>query len=159
MTTSALSKRLFFWLLPVVLTSCLDGAHYENNKALADSEWYADDPAVFEFDIQDTISTYNLILNLRHGATYPYANIYFFSELSKDSVVIVSDTLQYFLADKSGAWVGETGLGDMVENHLMYKPKYRFKTAGEYKLRLEQGMRENPLTPIYDIGFRVEKSR
>jgi gliding motility-associated lipoprotein GldH len=156
-------KSLSHWLvtaiLPALLTSCLDGALYEKNIAIENAEWHKEEPAVFEFDIVDTLSSYNLIVNLRHGANYPYTNIYFFSSILRDSNLIASDTLQYFLADKSGAWIGETGLGDMVENHLMFKPKFRFESSGQYKVRLEQAMRESPISPVYDVGFRVEKVR
>lgn len=150
---------LLGWLTSLILTSCLNGAVYEENRAIKEAEWYSENPAVFEFEITDTLSTYNLIVNLRHGSTYPFANIYLFSQIELDSTILASDTLQYFLANKSGAWVGETGLGDMVENHLMFKPKYRFQQSGTYRVVLEQAMRENPLAPVYDVGFRVEKSK
>jgi gliding motility-associated lipoprotein GldH len=42
---------------------------------------------------------------------------------------------------------------------LIYEENYKFARSGEYKIKLQQGMREEALKGITDVGVQVVKNK
>jgi gliding motility-associated lipoprotein GldH len=61
------------------------------------------------------------------------------------------------IADERGKWLGN-GLGSRFDNSLLWQKNVRFPRTGVYTFEYEQGMRDEPLLGIDDIGLRIEKS-
>jgi len=150
-------KVLLAFIAGIGLVSCNSGVYFEENKAIPNHEWNQQDVVQFDVDIEDTLSPHHLVFNLRNGSNYPYANLYVFSETTIDSTLVDRDTLHFILADKSGKWLGNTGLGDIVEHHLLFKKDVRFTKQGTYSISFEQGMRDSSLTDVFDVGLRIVK--
>ena len=75
---------------------------------------------------------------------------------------IVTDTLEYRMADVDGTWLGE-GVGSVKESKLWYKESVVFSEEGVYVLQVEQAVRNNGevdgvtnLEGIIDVGFSIE---
>ena len=67
-----------------------------------------------------------------------------------------TDTIEFYLADHRGQWLG-TGMGAWKEMPVLYRQALRFPRSGTYTYTIRHGMRTDPLRGIHDIGMRVEK--
>lgn len=137
-------------------SSCDQNVVYEKNYTLENLTWTLEDRKEFNFEISDTNQLYNLYLNLRNSKSYRYSNLYIFLKTKYPSGKLTKDTLQFYLADPTGRWLGKSA-GDLVSHQIMFSRKMRFPEAGAYSIQLEQGMRDSSLGDISDVGLRVEK--
>ena len=71
--------------------------------------------------------------------------------------MIQKDTIECFLADEFGKWLG-TGAGALKEMPVLYRQQVIFPDSGIYQMKIGQGMRDSILVGINDIGIRVEKA-
>lgn len=142
----------------MLLVSCDSTVIFEENRPIAGSVWKATEPAHFEFEITDTITLHNFYVNLRNGENYPYSNIYFFIDMEFPNGKKAIDTVECFVADKTGKWLG-TGVGDIHDNRFLYQHGKQFPMAGLYKIDIRQGMRTDQLEGIYDVGFRLSRTK
>jgi gliding motility-associated lipoprotein GldH len=58
----------------------------------------------------------------------------------------------------SGKPLGD-GLGDIFDHRILALSDYRFETAGTYRFKIEQYMRQDTLPMILSMGLRVEFSQ
>lgn len=143
------------FLMPMLLWGCKDVMYQESQK-VPNKNWEAERTFRFEVAVQDTMSNYDFYIDLRNGANYPYANIYMFVNTTFPSGKTARDTVECILADRRGKWLGN-GLGDILDNHILFKENIRFPNAGTYVFEFEQGMREEALSAILDVGISIEK--
>jgi gliding motility-associated lipoprotein GldH len=152
--------RLFI-LIPLfglIFLSCDPDRVYEKNIRIPDGIWDRNNPVYFEVIVQDTITPYNLYINIRNTSLYPFSNLYLFITTTAPSGHSVKDTVEVILADEKGEWLGK-GLGDIWDLQKIYKQNVRFAQKGMYLFEYEQAMRMEKLPFILDAGLRVEKTR
>jgi gliding motility-associated lipoprotein GldH len=70
---------------------------------------------------------------------------------------IQKDTIEITLANTAGKWLGE-GFGKTRTVQAVYKRKINIEKSGGYKISIQQGMREDKLEGIKEIGIHIEKS-
>ena len=154
---------LFIVILVALCSACSNELMQSEYRATDSGAWDRND--IFEFTIAqlDTLQSYNVFINLRHNADYPYSNLFLIAELEAPSGQTIKDTLQYQMALPDGTWLGK-GYGSIKENKLWYKDDFIFSQTGTYTLRLSQAMRKNgsvngvvSLEGITDVGFAIEK--
>ena len=157
-------KKLAFILGIIIFISCNSNsgnvfAEYKN----IGSGWEKNEKIEFVFQAPDSVSTYNIFLNLRNDETYPFSNLFLIVNISLPNNETVSDTLEYRMAEPDGEWLGE-GFS-LKENKLWYKENVTFPTKGECKLTVEHAMRKNSsiegiqvLKGITDVGIEIEKT-
>lgn len=109
----------------------------------------------FSVDIQDTISSHNLYINIRNASKYQFNNLFLFVT-TRSPKGLIKDTVELTLADAKGRWLGN-GLGDVWDHQIPYKTNVRFPFRGTYTFELEQAMRNTKLPNIMDAGIRIEK--
>lgn len=147
------------WLLlfiPLLFVSCNGNDVFTAFKPIAAQGWSKDSVYTFDVTITDTLATYNVYVNVRNKGDYPYQNMWIFlQKLSPDSVS-VSDSIECYLADQRGKWLGK-GVGSLFEMPILYQQDVHFPTAGNYHYTLVHGMRDSVLVGVNDIGMRVEK--
>jgi gliding motility-associated lipoprotein GldH len=139
------------------VTSCDPSRVYEKNTKIPDGVWYRDHPVQFTVPVEDTITPYNLYINVRNTELYPFSNLYLFITTTAPSGDFVKDTVNVILADEKGKWKGR-GLGDIWDLQQLYKQNVRFAQRGTYHFEYEQAMRMEKLPFILDVGLRVEKA-
>jgi gliding motility-associated lipoprotein GldH len=66
------------------------------------------------------------------------------------------DTVELFLADPKGKWLGE-GSGDIYFSQILFRRGVQLPVPGIYRFEFEQAMRTKVLKEIIDIGLRIEK--
>lgn len=140
----------------MVATSCARNDIYFEYRPVDPEAWSMDSVCTFAVEVHDTTSAYDLYLYTRNTPAYPYQNLWLFlNELSPDST-LVADTIEFYLADHRGQWLG-TGMGAWKEMPVLYRQAVRFPRPGTYTYTIRHGMRTDPLRGIHDIGMRVEK--
>jgi len=151
-------KRLFIVLLSsYILISCTTVDLYEKTVSLPNHEWKADYKPEFNFTITDTTTPYQVFFVIRHTEKYNYNNIWInlYSQPPGDTLHKAPYELQ--LATNEKGWLG-TGMDDIYEQRRELTGKIPLK-AGQYKLVLENIMREDPLKEVLNVGIRIEKAK
>ncbi len=160
-----LRKTKYILLLGFVsfFLSC-DKKRVFDQYAKLDGTWSHKDTVSFSFEQKDTVSPYNLFLNIRDNADYPFNNLFVIVTMKNPDNEIKTDTLEYAMANPDGSLLGE-GFTDIKENKLWYQENFVFKKAGNYKVSITHALRETGsitglenLPGITDIGFRIEKT-
>jgi gliding motility-associated lipoprotein GldH len=95
---------------------------------------------------------------IRHSEAYAYNNIFLFVTTKYPDGKVLTDTMEVILANQKGEWLG-SGMGDIYDFKVPIKKNIRFPLGGKYQFVFEQGMREDPLPMIMDLGFEIEKSK
>ena len=154
------SLKPYFYILLVTIisvTSCDPSRVFEDNIRIPDGVWEQDNIIRFDLMVEDTISAYNLYVNVRNTSLYPMSNLYLFITTTAPSGHSILDTVEVILADERGKWLG-SGLGDIWDLQQAYKQNIRFAQSGKYAFEYEQAMRVERLPFILDVGLRVEKA-
>ena len=124
---------------------------------MPDNKWEMNNIVKLDAEIKDTTSLHNIYINIRNAGGYQFSNLYLFLTTGTPQGEEARDTLELTLADDHGKWLGD-GSGDIWDNRILFKRKFRFPEAGVYHFELQQAMRVNPLLQIMDAGMRIEKA-
>ena len=141
----------------LLLLSCDGNIVCIDSKVMKKNSWNLTDISTFNVTVTDTIRGNNVFFTLRTGSAYPFRNIYLFVTTKSPDGKSITDTLQYYLADEKGKWLGK-GLGDIHEINIPYKSNVYFPVKGTYQFNIQHGMRVEDLKGVYDFGIRVEKT-
>jgi len=148
-------KWAFFAGMSWLLISCGPPAMVNQITEIPDGEWRFSDAKRFTAEINDTLTPCNYYALIRHGGNYAYQNlILYFKTYYPDNTYIV-DTIDCPMADPSGRWLGK-GLGDLLDNRVLFKRNVRFKMTGTYNFEIQHAMRSDTVHEIYDIGILIE---
>lgn len=149
---------IVFSFVLVLSVSCNQGVLYEKDISIENHTWSIEDTLNFVVNIPDSLSFYDLNINVRNGGRYAFSNLFVFVEILGPSGNFLKDTIELTLANSLGEWYGK-GLGDIKSVSLPYRRNARFSLPGIYKFKMVQGMRQEDLEQIFDIGLRIEKSK
>lgn len=154
-----MKSNRFRFILPIIiflfLVACDRNMVYEKYLSIENNSWKWGEKMEFAFEMNDTSSLYDILVQLRHSTSYPLSNLYMFVNVEGPSGQTMTDTLNFILAENSGKWIGK-GVGNIREIGYLYKKNTRFPEPGAYRVSIEQAMRL-PEIPVNDIGLRVEK--
>ena len=154
MAMNRLVKYLFGLIVAIVMIACNSDIMYDGSVRVANPTWHADSVARFEITIEDTTSDYQSGILIRNSGDYAYQNLWLFiTEIAPDST-ITCDTIQYFLADNYGRWLG-SGIGSLYTNIYYYKEDLHYSQEGVYTYKIRQGMRDEELKGITNIGMQI----
>jgi gliding motility-associated lipoprotein GldH len=151
--------RKWMWMAFVILAAgcAKPDVWYTEVKHMPASGWHADSTLAFEWQVADTSASVEVIVTVRHDASYPYQNLYLFRTLQSVRGKELADTAEYPLADATGAWLG-TGVGEVKSRDFVLRNQaVRFKKPGRYTLELTQGMRDTVLPGIKDIVVTIQQ--
>lgn len=137
--------------------SCNHNRVYEVYQTLETEGWHKDTIPTFHFEIADTLSIYNVFVNIRNKNNYPYSNLWLFIDIEAPDQSVLRDTFEISLARPDGKWLGK-GIGNLFDLQALYKRNVYFPVSGTYTIHLQQGMRNELLPGVNDIGIRIEKS-
>lgn len=156
-------SSLIVLLATFLLLSCETGLVKSEYKATDNGVWEKDNQIEFTFSELDSLSQYNMFINVRNDDTFPYNNLFLIAELIGPDGSVEKDTLEYQMADPDGSWLGQ-GYGSLKENKLWYKENIVFPSSGVYTLKVAHAMRKNgkvsgveQLQGITDVGFEIEQ--
>ncbi len=158
-------KYFFFFFLLILGISCNENLIVSEYQSNPSGVWAKEDVKQFTFDQKDTISSYDIFIDIRNDDFFPFSNLFIIADLIDPNGNIQRDTLEYEMARPDGEWLGK-GLGSIKENKLWYKENINFTVNGVYMLELSHAMRKNganegilELQGITDVGFSIEKHK
>jgi len=143
--------------LCIINFSCDHSAIYEQYISIQNATWEKEKEIQFTFQIEDSSIPYDLSVQIRNNNLYPYQNLWLFSSEVLPNGILQKDTIECVLADDFGKWYG-SGIS-LFQSSFPIRTNYTFPTGGEYTFTFRQGMRNDVLSGIQEIGFRVEKAK
>ncbi len=138
-------------------SACNSGYEYNTYVVLSEKGWGADSLAVFRPEIPDAEKPYDVWFLIRNENDYPYANLWLFIEAVAPSGASHTDTLECYLANPDGTWVGG-GWGSLYSARYPYRLHTRFAQDGVYTFRVSHGMRADVIEGINSIGMQIVES-
>ena len=144
-------------LVLYLFSSCTTIDIYEKDVAIPHYKWNSSYKPEFDFIIKDTAALYQVYFIIRHNEKYNFNNIWInlYSQPPGDTLHKAAYELQ--LATNEKGWLA-SGMDDIYEHRIMLANDIRLK-AGNYKLIVENIMREDPLLNVMNVGLRVEKKK
>ena len=157
-----IKNSLLICLLLVVM-SCDSNRMFDKYVAIPNHEWSAENNIEFEVQTNDTLSKYNVFIQLRNTDNFEFSTLFIIGKIEFPNGTQVIDTLEYEMADVHGKWLG-AGYTSVKENKLFYKENIQFSQSGTYRFNVRQATRKmvdiqgvNPLKGVSDVGLRIEK--
>lgn len=129
---------------------------YNQYQAIDNSTWEKEKEYYFTFEIDDNSVPYNITLEIRNNNLYPYQNLWLFLNEEPPVGFMVRDTMECMLADEFGKWLGN-GIS-LFQTSYPIRTNYIFTDTGRYTFSFRQGMRNDTLKGIQEIGLRIEKA-
>lgn len=155
----------FIGVFIVLLQACQSNVVYNKYQTLENDEWAQEKILLFEPVMNDTISSFDIFINLRNTKDYAYSNLFLITQITFPNKVQVIDTLEYEMTNPQGRFLG-SGFSDIKENKLFYKENVRFLEPGNYLFQIKQAMRKrnevtgiDPLKGVKDVGISIEKKK
>lgn len=133
--------------------SCENQAVYDQYQAIQNTSWEKDKVYYFTFRIEDISVPYDLTLEVRNNNKYPFQNLWVFCSEEQPIGSLRKDTVECMLADEFGKWYGH-GIS-LFQSSFPIRTNYRFPVKGQYTFSFRQGMRNDQLPGIQEIGLRV----
>lgn len=156
MSAKKMNRSFCAILISLMAVACTGNDVYFQYDPVNPKGWSKDSLYGFDIQINDTIATYNVYVNVRNRGEYPYQNLWLFLNKTTPDKVFTKDSIECYLADKRGKWLG-SGIGTIMEMPVLYQQNVRFNRKGIYHYQIIQGMRDSILLGINDVGMRVEK--
>jgi len=153
-------KRIFQFVILggilIVLNACNHKVVFDKYETIDNHLWNKDSVLVFEIPVTDTRSNHNFYVNVRNDVNYSYSNLWLFISIEQPNGEQLNEKFEITLADPAGKWLG-TGFGGLKTCEVIFRDNVFFPVSGTYKVSVKQGMRENILEGISDVGIRIEK--
>ncbi len=143
-------------LVLIGLFSCKNSSIYNDYREIPDYKWKIDNVLKFDVTITDTVTPCDIYFNVRNSGKYPYSNLWLFVKEKAPDKEAVNEKFNCVLADKNGQWFGK-GFGDISDLQLLYKSNVLFKKSGVYTFEIAQGMRDEVLNGIVNVGIQIKK--
>lgn len=147
---------VFLAAISIGFYACDSARVYDQYRKIPEAGWHKDSLTIFTVPVSDTLQNHNLLIQVRNQNTYKYSNLWLFVEILQPGGNVVRDTFEIVLADHMGRWLGD-GMGGIKTVQAIYRRGVYFPVSGEYTISLQQGMRDEILTGIHDVGIRIEK--
>jgi gliding motility-associated lipoprotein GldH len=129
---------------------------YNQYQIIDPVSWEKEKEYYFTFMIDDNTVPYNITFEIRNNNLYPYQNLWIFYSEEQPFGPLLRDTMECVLADDYGKWKGE-GIS-LFQSGFPVRTNYRFPIKGQYTFSFRQGMRDNDLRGIQEIGLRIEQA-
>ena len=124
------------------MAACNENTVYHSYQSLPDEGWGKSDTLSFLIPVTDSIPpTLRLFAEVRNRTDYPYHNLHLF--------------ISQNLADSTGRWIGN-GWGSIYQSAVFIK-SVRPLYPANYTFKIMNGMKDEKLSGINDIGIRIER--
>lgn len=152
-----LSALLVSMAAALLLGACLPRQTvYHHYESLPAEGWHTGDTLRFETQVPDSQVYCRLNVEVRNRNDYPYRNLPLrIACLTADSLQLPPDTLDIFLANDDGGWLG-TGLGNYYQLS-QFVGSVHIRKPGTYTFQITCLLPDTVVTGINDIGIRLER--
>ncbi|MDR1678438.1 MAG: gliding motility lipoprotein GldH [Prevotellaceae bacterium] len=153
-----LDKIFLAIALLIVSASCSNNTVFSEYVTLPENGWSKDSTANFSFSVPNGRVPYDLLVNVRHRGDFKTQNLWLFISTETPDSVVKNDTIEFFLANERGKWLG-SGFGSLYNMSVLAAQQQRFVPNKSYKVSIRHGMRDSLLTGINDIGLEVIQAK
>ncbi len=147
-------------LCAALMSSCSGNTCYSESREVSPEGWSMDSalcfPVTFTPEILDETEDFQVNIMVRNDDRYAWQNLWLFIDRVAADSVAVRDTMEIFLSDNSGRWIG-SGVGSLHTLSEVYIDTLHVDKPGEYVFGVKHGMRVENLDGICNIGLTVEK--
>lgn len=144
-------------VLICIASACQDSRLYENYVDIPNHKWSKEHIARFEVEITDSTQLHNIFIDIRNTGRYPYSNLWLFIKQTDPEGKVSENKFECQLASDTGEWYG-SGFGNIFDLQVLYKPAVIFSKPGLYIFEMVQGMRDDNLPGIVNIGLKIDKT-
>lgn len=148
------SRLLILLCLPLLITACNRGVVSSDHQDLPEHGWSMTDTIRLTLDVKDSTLTYDLAVLLRHSDQYTYQNLWLFVQAQDSLSPVQRDTVMACLADDRGQWLG-TRAGRYYSGYVIMARGITFPATGAYTFAIVQGMRDEVIRGIADVGLEL----
>ncbi len=139
-----------------LVSACNEHTVYYSFQSIPSEGWRKSDTLFFKVPLTDSLQPLRFYAEVRNLNSYAYRELHLFvNQNFEDSTRWKTDTLTLVLADKDGRWNGD-GVGYLYQS-AQPLGTIRPKHPGTYTIKVSHGMKNEILTGINDMGFRIEK--
>ena len=152
-------RYVFFKILAMsfavlTLMGCDRSVVFDESKRVDEDGWSMSDSLVFNYQAEDTTTTYLCCFDIRNTGDYPYSNIYFnIKTIYPDGAIAVDTNLQFVLAEKDGRWLGRQS-GRYIDGRYPFC-YFKFPQQGAYQFVVTHAMRDTLLSGIKNVSFVI----
>lgn len=143
-----------------ILPACGTVDVFEKNATIPRQSWSSGYKPEITFTVEpkDTTARFNIYIVIRHTDAYRYKNIWLNIHTESPGGVVQNHPLNLQLATDNDGWLG-SGMDDIFEHRILITPPHSPErlSAGTYRFKLENIMREDPLKNVMNVGIRLEK--
>lgn len=152
-----MKKTCLAVLMFILIVSCDKQKVFEEFYSIPGHSWKSADAINFNVNINDTVSSHNVLIAIRNTGQYKFSNLYLFVTAIAPDGNEVRDTTEIILADDHGKWLGK-GSSAIYSLYHPFRQNIRFPVKGIYRFNIEQAMWIKELEHISDVGLRIEKA-
>jgi gliding motility-associated lipoprotein GldH len=145
------------FLILLVLVSCGKKPMYSETHEFISGIWSSGEMPVFEFEVSDSLTPFDLSFLLRVNNEYDFQNIWILMHTEKPNGESAVDTVNLQLCDDRGRWLGKKS-GAVYSYQAIFGRQHFFKPTGKYKIRMEHAVMEPNLRGVLDLSLIVEES-
>ena len=146
----------------LILPACGTVDVFEKNATIPRQVWKSSFKPEITFTVEpkDTMDRYNIFIVIRHTDAYRYKNIWINVHTESPGGIVQNQPLNLQLATDNKGWLG-SGMDDIFEHRIQITPPQSPErlSAGTYRFKLENIMREDPLKNVMNVGIRLEKAQ
>ncbi len=153
-----MNKVIVYILLSIVVLSSCQTTVYEEIKTIDNGKFVYNDTISFDLNIYTTNKPYNVYIDIENTDNYKYSNLFLFVYITSPDNNTIVDTIDVFMADYKGKWVGKPK-GENYYGKYLFKQAVAFPKQGIYKTSIVQGMRDDTLKGINKIGLTLQETK
>lgn len=150
----------FLTSFSLLTLSCEVDGVYKAKYDFPEVGWRVRDVPTFTFRVEQPDAPLNYYYVVRNDVDYAYYNLFIKYTLSDSSGRVLRSRMEEMTLfnPKTGEPYGN-GLGDIFDHRIKATSlqNFRFPSPGNYTLKIEQYMRQDPLAGLMTIGLTIEK--
>ena len=139
----------------MLLHSC-SSDYYSYENEVRNEVWSYDDIYTFPFEIEDTLTAFDLSIDVEHSTSFTNSNLYVKISTIFPNREKRTDVVSFNLANNFGIWEGDCNSKYCTAEILLQK-SIVFDQPGKYQLDIEQYSREEKITGIKSMKLKLNK--
>lgn len=146
-------RLLLSLLVLVVLSSCGPKPMYEKTVETGGT-WTYGDPMVFDIEVTDTDTFYDMVLDLNHESDFGYQNIYVKIDTDFPVKEDTEDVVSLDISDGKGSFLGNCS-GGTCRVEILLQKSFRFENPGKHIVTISQYGRTEDLNGVNNATLSI----
>jgi gliding motility-associated lipoprotein GldH len=148
---------IYICIALISLSACGPKTFYKESKSVADAMWAKDNPLIFEFDVEDTVAKYDIILAVTYKEDFKYTNQYISVNTIFPNSKKIEDIVSLELTKSNGETYGKCSGNDCTVP-ILFQENISFSSQGKYKIIIGQYSRMDTISGIESMEFKLLES-